>query len=555
MGDELLTNRAAFPSAVLQIRKMLVAATPLANPLALTGLPSEQATPVKNVSHPKTPVLAFEGKVKQQVKSRKRTSKKSKVKNLAEHNLEKEIFSEDCQRLNFHPLPSLPSSIKHERKVSESFLGENDGSVEGQKSTKRKSSSEGQPRKKKRRKYEENMRNADENSKNSKKLTGEDSSAGEAERVEKVDKEKEMVLVTELGVVERYKIGYICRSFEDLEGVESSSTSGDTIGIKEDMRHLDTADSNTSKAIPMVLGDVCGQEHANVETHVNGIGHVMAESACLKKSISSLEAMEVKNDPSELPMVVKNNSSDDAMVVKNNSSDEAMVVKNNPSEASEHNSSAQPTIVGQLWKTDKVEHSPPDTMQADHLLKVFNWQVAGAICAIVLEANIQGARICQRREELVLLIARRLEEESRNLELPIAQELQLTPKIIQLMRQQLGEWAEEDQKEKAMVECETVVRKQKLEEVLKETDEAVQGESKMESECGVANILQERVSKAGKEAKKKKKRCHRREIEVEAKEEGELDSSVEKGTSLVLSSCQEKSRRLSTKRIFTLGLS
>ena len=202
MGDELLTNRAAFPSAVLQIRKMLVAATPLANPLALTGLPSEQATPVKNVSHPKTPVLAFEGKVKQQVKSRKRTSKKSKVKNLAEHTLEKEIFSEDCQRLNFHPLPSLPSSIKLERKVSESFLGENDGSV-GQKSTKRKSSSEGQPRKKKRRKYEENMRNADENSKNSKKLTGEDSSAGEAERVEKVDKEKEMVLVTELGVVER----------------------------------------------------------------------------------------------------------------------------------------------------------------------------------------------------------------------------------------------------------------------------------------------------------------------------------------------------------------
>ena len=131
----------------------------------------------------------------------------------------------------------------------------------------------------------------------------------------------------------------------------------------------------------------------------------------------------------------------------------------------------------------------------------------------------------------------------------------MTPKIIQLMRQQLGEWAEEDQKEKAMVECETVVRKQKLEEVLKETDEAVQGESKMESECGVANISQERVSKAGKEAKKKKKRCHRREIEVEAKEEGELDSSVEKGTSFVLSSCQEKSRRLSTKRIFTLGLS
>ena len=130
----------------------------------------------------------------------------------------------------------------------------------------------------------------------------------------------------------------------------------------------------------------------------------------------------------------------------------------------------------------------------------------------------------------------------------------MTPKIIRLMRQQLGEWAEEDQKEKAMVECETVVRKQKLEEVLKETDEAVQGESKMESVCGVANILQERVSKAGKEAKKKK-RCHRREIEVEAKEEGELDSSVEKGTSLVLSSCQEKSRRLSTKRIFTLGLS
>ena len=42
----------------------------------------------------------------------------------------------------------------------------------------------------------------------------------------------------------------------------------------------------------------------------------------------------------------------------------------------------------------------------------------------------------------------------------------MTPKIIRLMRQQLGEWAEEDQKEKAMVECETMVRKQKLEEVL-----------------------------------------------------------------------------------------
>ena len=105
----------------------------------------------------------------------------------------------------------------------------------------------------------------------------------------------------------------------------------------------------------------------------------------------------------------------------------------------------------------RVERSPRDTMQADHLLKVFNWyafnlsiigwsqlglilpsrQVAGAICATVLGASLQGARIRQRRDEvgfhgrvamilieltqLELSIKRRLEEESRNLDLPSAQ--------------------------------------------------------------------------------------------------------------------------------------
>ena len=168
----------------------------------------------------------------------------------------------------------------------------------------------------------------------------------------------------------------------------------------------------------------------------------------------------------------------------------------------------------------------------------------------------------------------------------------MTPKLIWVMRQQLGEWAEVDEKEQAvveheavvereavgereaMVEREAVVREQKLEEeVEKETYEAVhqKGSTEKESESWMAskhNLSSERVLKAGTEAnsllkKKKKKRRHRREMEAQvkeegelSKEEGELDSSDEEVTSLVRpSSNQGKRKRLSTKRVFTLGLS
>merc|ERR1719432_485527 len=120
----------------------------------------------------------------------------------------------------------------------------------------------------------------------------------------------------------------------------------------------------------------------------------------------------------------------------------------------------------------------------------------------------------------------------------------------------------------AAVEREAVVREQKREEeVGKETYEAVhhKGSTEKESESGMASI-HNISSKAGTEAKslkKKKKRSHRREMEAKvkeegelSKEEGELDSSDEEVTSLVRpSSSQGKSKRLSTKRVFTLGLS
>ena len=101
-----------------------------------------------------------------------------------------------------------------------------------------------------------------------------------------------------------------------MEAVESSSTTGGDIGIEEDLKHLDTVDSHTPKATPVVLGDVCDQELAN------SIDHVSAESACLSKGISSLQTMSI-------------------------------VVKNDPSDVTEHKSSTQPAIVSQLLKTDK----------------------------------------------------------------------------------------------------------------------------------------------------------------------------------------------------------
>ena len=80
------------------------------------------------------------------------------------------------------------------------------------------------------------------------------------------------------------------------------------------MKDLGTADSNTSKATPVDLGDVCDQEY------VNSIGHVTAESVCLNKGISGLETMVDENDPSDV---------------------------------TKRKSSTEPTIVSQLLKTDK----------------------------------------------------------------------------------------------------------------------------------------------------------------------------------------------------------
>ena len=105
----------------------------------------------------------------------------------------------------------------------------------------------------------------------------------------------------------RYKIGYICRSFEDLEAVESSSRAGEDISTEEDVKHLDT--SNT---IPKALEDVSHQDNAS------SMGQVAMESACVDQNQSAFE--------------------------------EAVVVT---SEVSEGNSSRQPTIVNQLLRNDK----------------------------------------------------------------------------------------------------------------------------------------------------------------------------------------------------------
>merc|ERR1712112_111794 len=78
-----------------------------------------------------------------------------------------------------------------------------------------------------------------------------------------------------------------------------------------------------------------------------------------------------------------------------------------------------------------------------------------------------------------------------------------------------------------------------------------------EKEEGEPGSPVDEVSEAGKEENsrlKKKRRFHRKEMNMEVKEEGELDSSAEEVSNLVQpSSCQ--GIRIRTNRIFTLGLS
>ena len=198
-GEEVLTNKevmdmvqesnseeSALPSAVVQIRKLLVPETPLANPLGLTVLPSKQATLSQNVSQKKTPkeTLKCEGKVKQKVKSRKRTSQNRKAENL--FNLKKKEekgSSEEVQRPSFHP-----------------FRFVNEGSIVGPNWVRRNNRAKGQHPEKKTRKCEEISINLGGACNKSKKKTEEGISAGE--NGQKGD--EEMVLVTELGVTERY---------------------------------------------------------------------------------------------------------------------------------------------------------------------------------------------------------------------------------------------------------------------------------------------------------------------------------------------------------------
>ena len=187
MVQESNSEKSALPSAVVQIRKLLVPETPLANPLGLTVLPSKQATLSQNVSQTKTPkkTLNCEGNVKQKVKSRKRTSQTRKVENLCNlKNKEKKGESEGVQRPSFHP-----------------FRSANDESLEGQNWMRRNNSADGQPPKTKTRKCEEVARNLGGACNKSKKKE-EALSAGE--NGQKGD--EEMVLVTELGVTERYRL-------------------------------------------------------------------------------------------------------------------------------------------------------------------------------------------------------------------------------------------------------------------------------------------------------------------------------------------------------------
>ena len=161
MGQEL---KSAFPSAVLQIRKLLVTESPLANPLGLTVSTSKQA----EAKPSKLASLNIEGKAKVRVKCRKENSRKR---------TEKEGHS----------------SQKVKKKSKSNFRDVNVERSEGQKSTRGDLSPlEGEPPKKKPR----NQRG------NSGTLADDNPKKQPRENTNLVEDEY-MVLVTELGVTER----------------------------------------------------------------------------------------------------------------------------------------------------------------------------------------------------------------------------------------------------------------------------------------------------------------------------------------------------------------
>ena len=242
----------------------------------------------------------------------------------------------------------------------------------------------------------------------------------------------------------RYKIGYICRSFEDAEtDVESSTRTVESaeqnIRTERNTKQSDKEIIETSLLAPV--------DHCNREEHVK------------------VEAGRAGRHAGE------------------DGEGEATVEMNLVDEHSSISQSSESTIVRKFLKTDKgglaedTMHHNEDTMQGDHLLKIFNWQVAGAICATVLGASgEEGSK--QRRDQLEVLITRRLKEESRNLS--SALELKLTPRILGIMRQQLDEWTYVDPKEpnpesKAKVERSLVDQKALIKE--NEETELYKGQS------------------------------------------------------------------------------
>ena len=156
----------------------------------------------------------------------------------------------------------------------------------------------------------------------------------------------------------------------------------------------------------------------------------------------------------------------------------------------------------------------------------------------------------------------------------LTQELKLTPKIMSIMRQQLAEWTESELKELTrkcpakeqqtmesqlrIAESKAVELRNPEVEVKKEYNEDVQERSTEKKTENVVvskpNLAAERAPQAGKETKSRKNRCHRRQMEVKAREEGELDNEEGMIASLVHLKVHRKGSK-KAKRVFSLGLS
>ena len=316
----------------------------------------------------------------------------------------------------------------------------------------------------------------------------------------------------------RYKIGYICRSFEDAEAdVESSTRTVES--AEENIR----TERNTKQSVKEIIETslLAPVDHCNREEHVK----VEAGRAGEDGEGETTEEMNFVDEHSSISQ-----SSESTIVRKFLKTDKGGLAE----DTMHHNED-----------TMQEDHNE-ETMQGDHLLKIFNWQVAGAICATVLGASgEEGSK--QRRDQLEVLITRRLKDESRNLS--SALELKLTPRILGIMRHQLDEWTDVELKEpnaesKAKVEWSLVDQK----ELIKENEET-------ERDCN--SSLSMKKSKVVKKTNTKKMR-QKGPTKVEAtKEEGELDTSSDaEGIASFVESCQNLlGSRRKDKNAFSQGLS